>query len=35
MKTPAETPIYHITDVVNLRGIVAGLGLRSDVTMAK
>ncbi len=35
MKLPAETPIYHITDIANLRGIVARKGLRSDVAMAK
>lgn len=34
MNTPEEIPIYHITDIANLRDIVAGDGLRSDVAMA-
>ena len=29
-----DTLIYHITDIVNLRGIVEGKGLHSDVAMA-
>jgi hypothetical protein len=35
MTAPVDIPIYHITDVANLRGIVAGAGLRSDVAMAQ
>jgi ssDNA thymidine ADP-ribosyltransferase, DarT len=35
MTAPADIPIYHITDIANLRGIVAGGGLRSDVAMAQ
>lgn len=34
MKEPTKIPIYHITDVANLRGIVAAGGIRSDVAMA-
>ncbi len=33
MKTPAETLIYHITDLANLADIIAGSGLRPDVAM--
>lgn len=32
---PDQTLIYHITDVVNLPGILAGGGLRSDTEMAR
>ncbi len=32
--SPEDTPIYHITDIANLRDIVAGDGMRSDVSMA-
>ena len=32
---PDQTLIYHITDVENLPGILAGGGLRSDVAMAE
>lgn len=32
---PAEIPIYHITDVTNLPGILAEGGLHSDAAMAK
>ena len=35
MTAPVDIPIYHITDIANLRGIVAGGGLRSDVAMAQ
>ena len=31
---PDQVPIYHITDVINLPGILAGGGLRSDAAMA-
>lgn len=31
---PAATPLYHITDVSNLPGILATGGLRSDIGMA-
>jgi len=34
MKAPSEIPIYHITDLANLRGIVDAGGIRSDVAMA-
>lgn len=34
MTQPVPTPIYHITDLANLRGIVEAGGLRSDVAMA-
>jgi ssDNA thymidine ADP-ribosyltransferase, DarT len=32
---PDQTLIYHITDVENLPGILAGGGLRSDAAMAQ
>lgn len=32
--SPENTLIYHITDIANFRGIVAGGGLSSDVAMA-
>ena len=32
---PDQTLIYHITDVDNLPGILAGGGLRSDAAMAQ
>lgn len=35
MQSSAEILIYHITDISNLRDIVAGDGLRSDVAMAE
>ena len=30
---PAATPLYHITDVINLPAMLAAGGLRSDVGM--
>jgi hypothetical protein len=33
-RNPEQVPIYHITDVVNLPGILAEGGLLSDVAMA-
>lgn len=35
MNPPVPTPIYHITDLANLRRIVAAGGLHSDVAMAE
>lgn len=35
MNSPAEIPIYHISDIVNLRNIITGEGLRSDVAMTE
>ena len=32
--SPEDILIYHITDLANLAGIMAGAGLRSDVAMA-
>jgi len=32
---PLQTPIYHITDVANLSGILADGGLHSDAVMAQ
>jgi hypothetical protein len=31
---PESTPIYHITDIANLRGIVEAGGLRADAAMS-
>jgi len=35
MVNPAQIKIYHITDVANLRGIIAEGGLHSDAAVAK